>query len=69
MSTDDDTGTRGEGDGAALPYPDSDLSPALQRTIKAKIDRGEIDEVDADVFYGAMRQTAKAPKERSGEAS
>ena len=42
-----------------LPYPDSDLSPALQRTIKRKIDAGEIDEVDAETFFGVMRQLSE----------
>ena len=43
----------------SLPYPDSDWPPALQRTIKRKLDSGEIDEVDADVFYGMMGQIAE----------
>ncbi len=35
----------------------SDLSPALERTIAAKLERGELDEVDADVFRKNMRKT------------
>ena len=42
----------------SLPYPDSDWPPALQRTIKRKLEQGEIDEVDADVFYGNMGRIA-----------
>lgn len=38
------------------PYPDSGWLPGLQRTIKRKLDAGEIDEVDADVFHGMMGQ-------------
>lgn len=49
---------------AQLPYPDSDWSPALQRTIKRKLDNGEIDEVDASVFYGKMGQISQ---EKNGQ--
>ena len=42
-----------------LPYPDSGWLPELQRTIKRKFDKGEIDEVDADVFHGMMGQIAE----------
>ena len=51
-------------DGGKLPYPDSDWSPALQRTIKRKLDKGEIDEVDADVFYGRMGQISQEKDEQ-----
>jgi len=37
-----------------LPYPDSGWLPGLQRTIKRKLENGEIDEVDAEVFRGMM---------------
>ncbi len=52
------------GQGDALPYPDSDWSPALQRTIKRKLDKGEIDEVDANVFYGMMGQISQEKDEQ-----
>lgn len=39
-----------------LPYPDSDWLPGLQRTIKRKLDAGEIGEADVDTFHGMMRQ-------------
>lgn len=44
---------RREGGGArltSLPYPESDLSPHLQRTIKRKIESGEDEGVDPDEF-------------------
>ena len=37
----------------------SDLSPALKRTIKAKLDRGELDEVDPKVFEKNLRKVVK----------
>ena len=43
----------------ALPFPETGLSPALQRTIKAKIDRGELDEIDHDVFEENLRKVVK----------
>lgn len=53
-----------------LPYPDSDLSPGLQQTIKDKIDRGEVDEVDADAFFDIMRRGApQVPPEQDDEES
>lgn len=42
-----------------LPYPDSGWLPGLQRTIKRKLENGEIDEVDADVFHGMMGQISQ----------
>lgn len=39
-----------------LPYPDSGWLPGLQRTIKRKLESGEIDEVDGEVFHGMMGQ-------------
>lgn len=50
---------RNNGASEQLPYPDSDWSPALQRTIKNKLDKGEIDEVDSGVFYGMMGQISQ----------
>jgi len=44
---------------SGLPYPDSDWSPALQRTIKRKLENDEIDEVDANVFYGMVGQISQ----------
>lgn len=42
-----------------LPFPETGLSPALQRTIKAKIDNGELDEIDHDVFEENLRKVIK----------
>ncbi len=39
-----------------LPYPDSGWLPGLQRTIKRKLENGEIDEVEGDIFHGMMGQ-------------
>ncbi len=39
-----------------LPYPDSGWLPGLQRTIKRKLEKGEIDEANADTFHGMMGQ-------------
>ena len=73
MKNDDrkDPDRRHAGDGAAaLPYPDSDLSPGLQKTIYDKIQRGEIDEVDADDFFGIMQRAApQTQPELDDEAS
>ena len=45
------------------PYPDSGWLPGLQRTIKRKLEEGEIDEVDADVFHGMMGQITEEKDE------
>lgn len=37
----------------------SGLSPALKRAIKEKLERGELDEMDHDVFEENMRKTVK----------
>ena len=42
-----------------LPYPDSDWLPGLQKTIQQKLEKGELDEVDADVFHGMMGQISR----------
>ena len=46
-----------------LPYPDSDLLPALQRTIRDKIERGEIDEVDESAFISVLTRTLPQEKD------
>ena len=38
------------------PFPETDYPPALQRTLKAKFDRGENPSVDKDKFLGAVRR-------------
>lgn len=45
--------------GRSLPYPDSDLSPALQRTIKRKLDAGEDEAVDREAFEEAIRRVVR----------
>lgn len=42
-----------------LPFPETGLSPALQRTIKEKLDRGELDEVDMAAFEKNLRKLAQ----------
>ena len=60
-----DTPADQHGDG--LPYPDSGWLPGLQRTIKRKLENGEIDEVDADIFHGMMGQISE--EKEGGEES
>jgi len=40
----------------------SDLSPALKETIKAKLERGELDEIDHDIFEQNLRKIVKKGK-------
>ncbi len=53
------------GDGAAddLPFPDSDFSPALQRTLRRKFkeaeEGGELEAVDREAFFKALGHSAK----------
>ena len=49
--------------GDGLPFPDSDLTPTLQREIKRKIEAGEIDEVDEDLFFGLLGCTSVPEKD------
>ena len=44
-----------------IPYPESDLSPAAQRTIKRKIESGEDEGVEKDDF---LRLLGKATESR-----
>lgn len=46
-------------DRESLPYPDSGWLPGLQRTIKRKLENGEIDEVNGDIFHGMMGQISR----------
>jgi hypothetical protein len=39
---------------SSLPFPDSGFTPDLQRTLKRKLESGEVDEVDEDAFFGSM---------------
>ena len=60
--TDQDPDWRPAGDGAAdeLPFPDKDISPALQRTLKRKFDSGEEESVDRDEFFRLLGKAASA---------
>ena len=42
----------------ALPFPDKDISPALQRTLKKKLDRGENDAIPRKDWDRAMQRVA-----------
>lgn len=68
---DDDSGSRrcNSGDGAAeeLPYPETDFSPALQRTLQRKLENGEMDEVDRKEFFKLLGQMAEPQDEPSDE--
>ena len=44
--------------GVVLPYPDSDIPPVLQETIRRKIEEGD-EGVDPAVFKEAVRRTAQ----------
>ena len=50
--------------GEKLPFPDKDISPALQRTLKQKFDQGENDMIPRKDWDRAMRLVG-----RSGEES
>ena len=41
------------------PYPRTGYSPALQRTLKAKFDKGEVGGVDKKKFFRQLGKTAK----------
>lgn len=53
--------TAQSGDGAAddLPFPETDFSPALQRTIKERLDRGDLGGVDKEKFLKLLGKTAQ----------
>ena len=46
-----------------LPFPDSDISPALQRTLKAKLDRGENDAIPRKDWDQIMRLASRSDEE------
>ena len=43
-----------------MPFPETGYSPALQRTLKEKFDRGENPSVDRDKFFGSIKRSVKA---------
>lgn len=43
-----------------LPFPETGYSPALQRTLKEKFDRGENPSVDRNTLFGAIERAVKA---------
>lgn len=53
------------GDGTAddLPFPDKDISPALQRTLKKKLDRGENDAIPRKTWDRAMQRVVPVEEE------
>ena len=64
-----DDSDRKSGDG--LPFPETDFSPALQRTIKERFDRGDLGGVSKDEFFRLLGRTARPerPAEESKETS
>lgn len=42
-----------------LPFPDKDISPALQRTLKQKFDRGENDAIPRKDWDRTMRRASR----------
>jgi hypothetical protein len=47
--------------GAELPYPDTDLPPILQETIRRKIEEGD-EGVDEATFMEALRRAARSKR-------
>ena len=47
-----------------LPFPDSDISPALQRTIKRKLEEGEDVEGDPEEMEKIIKKMTKNKKKR-----
>ncbi len=52
--------------GESLPFPETDFSPALQRTIKDRFDRGDLGGVDKEKFIKLLGKTAQ-PEPRDEE--
>ena len=48
-----------------LPFPESGYSPALQRTLKEKFDKGELGGVDKEEFLKLLGKTTQPPAEES----
>lgn len=57
--------------GEALPFPDKDISPTLQRLLKRKFDEadagGELETVDKDEFFKLLGRTAEGEEADSSE--
>ncbi len=53
--------TAQSGDGTAddLPFPETDFSPTLQRTIKERFDRGDLGGVEKEKFFRLLGKTAQ----------
>ena len=49
-----------------LPFPETDFSPALQRTIKERFDQGDLGGVDKEEFLKLLGKTAQ-PQPRDEE--
>lgn len=52
----------------ALPFPETDLSPALQRAIAARLESGEIDEAEREELLGILTRSA-APERHTPRES
>lgn len=48
------------------PFPETDYSPAMQRTLKRKFDEadatGDVESVDREDFFRALDKTTKEPE-------
>ena len=61
----EDERTEANRPGRDLPFPDSGYSPALQRTLKAKFDQGDIGGMDKAEFLKQLGRTAEPRAEES----
>lgn len=52
-----------------LPFPDKDISPGLQHTLKRKFESGEEESVDRDAFFGMLGQAVTPPDEEVDPSS
>ena len=46
----------------SLPYPDSDIPPTLQRTIRHKIESGDDEGVPAEDFVTALQRASRSER-------
>ena len=49
----------GDGSTEELPFPDKDISPALQRVLKRKFDAGELEGVDREAFLKLLGKSVE----------
>ena len=50
-----------------LPFPDKDISPALQQTLQDKLDRGENDAIDRAEWDKIMQRVVPGGEEQRAE--